>query len=137
VHHIVGLLADLAVDPRAMNDGVAPGESRVQIAPATERHDLVAIRPKPLGDMPADEPGASGDGDPHYVHRKFPRRHSQDAGIANPGTLRAPCVAAVALIELNGTRGGQCASAGRAVIVERMVGASSEGGSVLLFASKL
>ena len=71
---LVGLVADLAVDPGAVDDGFAAsqrvGESldtdiqSVSGAPRQD-HRLMAARAQSIGEMPSDEAGPARDRDPH------------------------------------------------------------------------
>ena len=82
VDGLVGLVADLAVDPGAMDDGVAArervGEARVaglqpMAGPARDDDDVVTGVAESGRKVRPDEPGAAGDRDPHQAGSRADR----------------------------------------------------------------
>ena len=77
VHALEGLLPDLAVDPRRVNDHLASGEGGSEVidvldvdARAAGDDDRVG-RIEPRGEIPADEAGSTGDGDAHGFFLRY------------------------------------------------------------------
>ncbi len=96
VHALEGLVADLAVDARAVRHGLDPGERRGQGVDVVDRHsgapghhDDVLGR-VPLGEVSSDEPRPTRDRDPH--RSCSPRVHAS-CPAADTSASRSPPVA--------------------------------------------
>jgi len=103
VDGFIGLVTELPVDPGAMDDRLASGhrlgeavDAGVESMPGPTRQDhrLVTVHGEPVREMPPDEPGATGDDDPH-VRSSRSRVHASIAGSANPTAFRPPWIRAM------------------------------------------